>query len=298
MLVAVVAAGFVGCKKTASESETHSQTFALGETSYSIDNAITIENIQYQGSDVYNAIVVYTGKLIGQSGGEGKGVTILFKGDITTGTHNLSGNNNAFPKYIFADLSVTDITNFDIAQLLDDDDAYIATSGSFTLGISDGTYTITTSGIEVENAADPNNTDTSSVDYEGSVLRYVLATVVEGNLNGDDIVTAGRTKYNLLFIETQIVSFITINGDMIGFTSTTPFTDGLPEGEFTNDDYPIIMLEEMNINSPRFASSGNIVISKSGDNYTIDFTDIEFSGVEGIFTMHYVGTMPYFDFPF
>ncbi len=297
MLVAAVAAGFVGCKKNASESETHTQTFALGETSYDIEHAITIENIQYQGSQIYNAIVVYTGKLVGQSGGEGKGVAILFKGDISAGTHSLSANDEDYPKYIFADLSVTDIVNFDITQLLDNDEAYIATSGSLTLAISDGTYTITTSGIEVENASDPNNTETSSVDYEGSVARYILATVDEGTINDDNIVTAGSTSLDLLFGKTEIVAFISDKADMIGFTSSTPFTDGIPTGEFTYHDYPIIYMQGMNLNAFKSAKSGNITISKDGEKYTIDITDVEFNGVEGVFTLHYIGTMPIFDFP-
>lgn len=46
------------------------------------------------------------------------------------------------------------------------------------------------------------------------------------------------------------------------------------------------------------ATGGEITISKDGDIYTIDMTDMQFNGVEGIFTSHYVGTMPYFDFPF
>lgn len=296
MLVAAVTA-FTGCKKNTTTSETHSQTFTLGGTSYNIDNAITIENIQYQGSNVYNAIVVYTGKLVGQSGGEGKGVTILFKGNITTGTHNLTGDDADYPKYIFADLSVTDVVNFDITQLLDNDEAYIATSGSLTLGISDGTYTITTSNIEVENVADSNNTETSSVDYEGTVARYVLATVDEGNLNDDNIVTAGSTSFDLMFVKTYIAAFISDKGDMIGFTSTTPFTDGIPTGEFTYHDYPIIYMKEMDINAFKSAKSGNITISKNGEKYTINITDVEFYGVEGEFTLHYIGTMPYFDFP-
>ena len=297
MLVAAVAAGFVGCKKNASESETHTQTFALGETSYDIEHAITIENIQYQDSQIYNAIVVYTGKLVGQSGGEGKGVAILFKGDISAGTHSLSANDEDYPKYIFADLSVTDIVNFDITQLLDNDEAYIATSGSLTLAISDGTYTITTSGIEVENASDPNNTETSSVDYEGSVARYILATVDEGTINDDNIVTAGSTSLDLLFGKTEIVAFISDKADMIGFTSSTPFTDGIPTGEFTYHDYPIIYMQGMNLNAFKSAKSGNITISKDGEKYTIDITDVEFNGVEGVFTLHYIGTMPIFDFP-
>lgn len=298
MLIAALVFGFTSCEKKASESDTHTQTFTMGETTYDINNVITIENIKYEGSDVYNAIVLSQGQMIGNTGGEGRGVTILFKGNINPGTYNLTGNVNNYPQYIFADLTVEDIVNFDIDNLLDNEDAYHAISGSFTLEIDGDTYTITTDGIEVENIDNPVIVETSSVDYEGSVERYVLADVVEGNLNSVNIVTAGTTKYNIMFIETQIVAFITETGDMLGFTSTSPFTNGIPTGEFTNSDYPIILLEGMNINAPKFASSGNIVISKEGDYYTIDITDMEFSGLNDTYTMHYVGTMPYFDFPF
>ena len=298
MLMAALVFGFTSCEKKASESDTHSQTFTLGETTYDIDNVITIENIKYEGSDVYNAIVLSQGQMIGNTGGEGRGVTILFKGNITAGTYNLTGNDSNYPKYVFANLTVEDIVNFDIDDILDDEDAYYAIGGSFTLEIDGDTYTITTDGIEVEYAEDPAIVETSSVDYEGSVERYVLADVVEGDLNGVNIVTAGTTKYNIMFIETQIVAFITEEGDMLGVTSTSPFTNGIPTGEFTNSDYPIILIEGMNINAPKFASSGNIVISKEGDYYTVDITNMEFTGLTDTYTMHYVGTMPYFDFPF
>lgn len=298
MLVAAVATAFVGCKKNASESETHSQSFTLGETTYSVDNSVTIENIQYNGSQIYNAIVLSKGQMIGNNSGEGQSIVIVFSGNFTAGTYNLSTNPETFPKYFYGELEVEDIVNFSIDDLMEQEGVYMANSGSFTLEMDGDVFTITTDGIEVEKIKDPAIVETSSADYEGEMLRYILATVNEGNLNGTNIVTAGRTEFKVLFIQTQIVSFITENADMIGFTSTTPFPNGLPEGNFTNNDYPIIMLGKMNINEPRFASSGNITVSKDGDIYTIDMTDVEFNGVEGTFTMHYVGTMPYFDFPF
>lgn len=301
MLIAALAFGFTSCDKTTSSSDTHSQTFTLGETTYDIDNVITIENIKYEGDEnTYNAIVLSQGQMIGNTGGEGQGVAIVFKGDINPGTYNFTGNENEYPKYVFADLTVEDIVNFDIDNL-DDDDAYYAISGSLTLGVDEDIFDITTDGIEVENVKDPAIVETSSVDYEGEAARYVLATVEPGSVfnNGEtdaNIVTAGTTKYNLMFIETQIVSFITETGDMLGFTSTTPFTNGIPTGEFTNSDYPIILIEGMNINAPKFASNGNIVIAKAGNEYTIDIANIDVNG--GVYTLHYVGTMPYFDFPF
>lgn len=297
MLIAALAFSFTSCKKTASDSETHSQTFTLNDTSYDINNAITIENIKSEG-DVYNALVFSQGQMTSNNSGETKGVVIVFKGAINAGTYNLTGNDNDYPKYVFADITVEDIVNFDLSNL-DNAESYFAINGAFTLEINDDTYTITTDGIEVENAKDPNVFGTSSVDYEGNLTRFTLADVEAGsNLNGVNIVTAGTTKFTVLFVETQIVAFITEEGDMLGFTSTSPFANGIPTGEFTNSDYPIILIEGMNINAPKFASSGNIVISKDGDLYTIDITDVNFSGVSNTYTMHYVGTMPYFDFPF
>ena len=245
MLAAALAFGFTSCDKTTTTSDTHSQTFTLGETSYPVDNVVTIENIQSDGSDVYNAILLYTGKLIGDTGGECKGVTIIFKGDIIDGTYNLSGDDNYFPKYVFADVSINNIINFDIWELADDN-AYIATSGSFTLENTDDGYVVTTSSIEVENTWDPSIVETSSVDYEGASATYRLATVQEGTLNDGEadanVVTAGTTKYTLMVVETNVACFITDSGDMIGFTSMQSFADGVPEGQYTNSDYPIIQV--------------------------------------------------------
>ena len=294
MLIAAIVAGFTGCKKDDNESTEHSQTFTLGETTYDIDNAITIENIQYQSSDVYNAIVL-SKQLIGENSGEGQGVVIVFKGNITSGTHNLSANNESFPKYLFGNIEIADIVNFNINNLLAQDDFYVATSGSFTLEISNGTYTITTEGIEMENTVNPNNIETSSVDYEGTPSRYILATVEEGNINETNIVTAGYFDRTILSIKLNIVCFISEAGDMLGFTSMTSFTDGVPTGDFTNSDYPIIFAEKMNIEQLNYASSGNIHITKDGDVYTIDMTTTINSSD---YTLHYVGTLPYFDFPF
>ena len=298
MLVAALAFCFTSCDKKTAESETHSQTFTLGETSYPVDNVITIENIQYEGSDVYNAIVLYTGKLIGDTGGEGKGVTIVFKGDINAGTYNLSDNDDYYPKYVFADVSINDIVNFDIWELADDD-AYMATSGSFTLENTDGGYVVTTSGIEVENTLDPSIVETSSVDYEGASAIYTLATVQEGNLNDGDsdanIVTAGTTKYTLMIVETNVACFITDSGDIIGFTSMQSFADGVPVGQYTNSDYPIIQVNITDLEHFHPATSGSITVAKDGDVYTIEITDAEIDGKT--YNMHYVGTLPYFNFP-
>lgn len=298
MLAATLAFGFTSCDKTTTTSDTHSQTFTLGETSYPVDNVVTIENIQSDGSDVYNAILLYTGKLIGDTGGECKGVTIIFKGDIIDGTYNLSGDDNYFPKYVFADVSINNIINFDIWELADDN-AYIATSGSFTLENTDDGYVVTTSSIEVENTWDPSIVETSSVDYEGASATYRLATVQEGTLNDGEadanVVTAGTTKYTLMIVETNVACFITDSGDMIGFTSMQSFADGVPEGQYTNSDYPIIQVNIMDLEHFHPATSGSISVAKDGDVYTIDITDAAINGKT--YNMHYVGTLPYFNLP-
>lgn len=299
MLAAALAFGFTSCDKTTTTSDTHSQTFTLGETSYPVDNVVTIENIQSDGSDVYNAILLYTGKLIGDTGGECKGVTIIFKGDIIDGTYNLSGDDNYFPKYVFADVSINNIINFDIWELADDN-AYIATSGSFTLENTDDGYVVTTSSIEVENTWDPSIVETSSVDYEGASATYRLATVQEGTLNDGEadanVVTAGTTKYTLMVVETNVACFITDSGDMIGFTSAQQsFADGVPVGQYTNSTFPIIQVNITDIEHPKFATSGSISVAKDGDVYTIDITDAAINGKT--YNMHYVGTLPFFNLP-
>jgi hypothetical protein len=301
MLVAAFAMSFVSCEKKTTESETHSQTFTLGEASYAIDNAITIENIQYNGSKNYNAIILSQGQMIGNNGGEGKGVVIVFQGAITTGTFHPTFDplNPAvnFPKYFVAELEVDDIVNFSIENLMSQEDVYVAKSGSFTLAI-DNVYTITTDGIEVEKVSNHSVIETSSVDYEGGVERYVLATVEEGNINGTNIVTAGVTKYNIFMMDMYIAAFIAENADMIGFISRTSMANGIPVGTYSYQNYPIIYVGGMNIKDPKTATNGTITVAREGDVYTIDMTDMQFTGVDGIFTLHYVGTMPYFDFPF
>lgn len=302
MLVAAFAMSFVSCEKKTTESETHSQTFTLGETSYSIDNAVTIENIKYNGSQTYNAIVLSQGQMIGNNGGEGKGVVIVFQGAITAGTYNPTYNplnpTVSFPKYIVAELEVEDIVNFSVEDLLNQDDVYVASSGSFTLEMDQNQFTITTDGIEVEKVKDPAVIETSSVDYEGGVARYTLAEVEEGNINGTNIVTAGVTKYKVFMMDMYIAAFIAENTDMIGFISQASMANGIPAGTYSYQNYPIIYVNGMNIKEPKSATEGTITVARDGDIYTIDMTGMQFTGVDGIFNLHYVGTMPYFDFPF
>ena len=294
MLVAGLAAGFTSCDKQDNESTDHAQAFTLGETSYHVDNAITIQNIQYEGSDIYNAIVLSTGNMIGETGGEGQGVVMLFKGNITAGTYTMSASENAYPKYFFTEVSIEDIVAFDPENFEDNGAAYMAIAGAFTLEDNDGKYVITTDGIEVRNCGDETIIETSSVDFEGYTEDFVLATVVEGNLNGEDIVTAGTTGITVMIMNFNVACFITEEGNFIGFESTDSFASGLPVGEFTNSQYPIILVEAMDIETLKPASDGTITIAKDDDYYTIDIT-ATINGTD--YTMHYVGTMPYVDFP-
>ena len=136
--------------------------------------------------------------------------------------------------------------------------------------------------------------ETSSVDYEGGVDRYVLATVEEGDINGTNIVTAGVTKYKVFMMDMYIAAFIAENTDMIGFISQASMANGIPVGTYSYQNYPIIY----NIKEPKSATEGTITVARDGDIYTINMTGMQFTGVDGIFNLHYVGTMPYFDFPF
>ena len=294
MLFAALAFGFTSCDKTTSESDTHSQTFTLGETSYDINNAITIENIQYDGSQIYNAIVLSNGQIVG-NGGNGQGIVIVFRGDILAGTYTMSYDplnpEVSFPKYFFAELDVEDIVNFNINDLMEQDGVYVAESGSFTLEVNDNIYTLTTDGIEVTNVKDLAIVETSSVDYEGSMLRYTLATVDEGNINGDNIVTAGATKFTYLMMEMKVVCFITETGNMLGYVYQG---NTIPTGTFNNAS--LIYVNGMNINGGLQAGQGTINIEKNGDVYTVDITDATIGGEN--YTMHYVGTLPFFEFPF
>ena len=294
MLFAALAFGFTSCDKTTSESDTHSQTFTLGETSYGINNAITIENIQYDGSQIYNAIVLSNGQIVG-NGGNGQGIVIVFRGDILAGTYTMSYDplnpEVSFPKYFFAELDVEDIVNFNINDLMEQDGVYVAESGSFTLEVNDNIYTLTTDGIEVTNVKDLAIVETSSVDYEGSMLRYTLATVDEGNINGDNIVTAGATKFTYLMMEMKVVCFITETGNMLGYVYQG---NTIPTGTFNNAS--LIYVNGMNINGGLQAGQGTITIEKNGDVYTVDVPDATIGGEN--YTMHYVGTLPFFEFPF
>ena len=302
MLVAAFAMGFTSCSKDGSnnnddQTTTHAQKFTLGETNYHVDNSTTIENIQYHGGDTYNAIVLSNGQIIGETGGEGHGIIILFNTDITAGTYEMSNNLTAFPKYLFANLTVEDIVNFNYDDLMAQDDVYQAVGGAFTLSMSGKKYTITTDNIEVVKVSDPEDNRDSSIDYEGTVSHYVLATVEEGNLNNGEedaeIVTAGRMTYNLPIVgKKNIACFITASGDMIGF-----YYQGneIPVGTQTNPT--LIFVENMDIkNGMTTGLQGTINVEVADDVYTIDIIDSPIGHT--MYNMHYVGTLPFVDFPF
>lgn len=299
MLVAALAAGFTSCTKDNNESTTHTQTFTLGETSYSIDNAISILNIQYQGSQVYSTLILSQGQMIGETGGEGKGVVIIFEGDIAAGTYRLSDNEATYPKYFLAEVAVDDVVNFDVEDFGDDEDAYMAFRGSLIIEKDEnGKYVITTDGVEVINYE--ASILSSSVDYEGTPKQFVMATVLEGSLNDGnetaEIVTAGRMTTTLPLLGMQnLTSFISLNGNMLSFVYSG---NTIPTG--TQERPYLMLLNEMNIESPDIAQTGTLnieLVNEEGeDYYIVDITDATFNGVT--YTMHYKGTLPFFDFPF
>lgn len=296
MLVAAVAAGFTSCSKDANDDEntTHTQTFMLGEITFHIDNSITIQNIQYNGSDAYNAIVLSKGQLIGETGGEGQGIVILFDNAIKSGTYELS--RTGFPRYVFANLSVEDIVNFNFDDLMAQDEVYLAVDGAFTLSIAGSTYTLTSDGIEVEKVSDPEVNVDSSIDYEGSMSHYVMATVEEGTLNDGEndieIVTASRTAYKFPLVgEKNIACFVTMSGDMIGFHYQG---NDIPAGTQANPTF--IYAAGMDIEHAAGSFVGSINVEIADDVYTVDITDAVIN--DKTYNMHYVGTLPYFKFPF
>ena len=300
-LVAAVATSFMSCSKTTTDSDTHTQKFTLGTTSFDINNAFAIERIQDSGM-IYNAIVLAQGEYVGSYGSRAKGAIIVFRGDFTPGTHNLVFDPQQpldhFPMYLIAEHELDNIINFSLENLLNQADVYVADNGSFALEMNQDQFTVTTTNIEVKKVNDLTQVTTSSVDYEGNMLRYVLSTVEEGNFNGTNLVTAGRTKFDIFSTPYDIAAFITANGDLIGFISATSFDNGIPEGTYSSDDNSIIYLQGMSLQTLKFASSGEATVARNGDTYTINMTGLAIDGISGTPTMHYVGTMPNFDFPF
>ena len=301
MLVAAVATSFMSCDRTTTDSDTHTQKFTLGTASYDIKNAVTIENIKDSVGQIYNAIMLSQTESVGYLGSQTKCVIIVFKGNFTPGTHNLAFDpehpTDHFPMYLVAENSVDNIVNFSLNNLLNQADVYAASNGSFTLTMNQNKFTVTTTNIGVKNVKSPTDAMSSSVDFEDNMLRYILSTVVEGNFNGTNIVTAGRTVLNILSSPTNVAAFITENGDLIGFLSSTSFENGIPVGVYLSNDYPIIYLQDMNLSTLKSASSGEISVARNGDIYAINMTNLAFNDIPGTPTLHYVGTMPKFDFP-
>ena len=301
-LIASVATSFMGCRKTTNDSDTHTQKYTLGDTSYDINNAMTIENIKDSVGQVYNAIMLSQTEEIGYFGSKTKGVFIVFSGDFESGTYNLAFDPeqplNHFPMYIVTEYEVGNMLTFSLSNFLNQADAYAARSGSFTLAMDGNQFTVTGTGIEVKKIKDKTQVSTSSVDFEDNMIRFVLSDVVEGDFNGTNIVTAGRTTLNILGTMTDVATFITENGNIIGFSSSSASGDDLPTGTFTYNDRDIFYIQDMTVTTIKYATSGDISVAKNGNTYTIDMTGLTIDGISGTPTMHYVGTMPKFDFPF
>ena len=301
-LIASVATSFMGCRKTTNDSDTHTQKYTLGDTSYDINNAMTIENIKDSVGQVYNAIMLSQTEEIGYFGSKTKGVFIVVSGDFESGTYNLAFDPeqplNHFPMYIVTEYEVGNMLTFSLSNFLNQADAYAARSGSFTLAMDGNQFTVTGTGIEVKKIKDQTQVSTSSVDFEDNMIRFVLSDVVEGDFNGTNIVTAGRTTLNILGTMTDVATFITENGNIIGFSSSSASGDDLPTGTFTYNDRDIFYIQDMTVTTIKYATSGEISVAKNGNTYTIDMTGLTIDGISGTPALHYVGTMPKFDFPF
>ena len=230
------------------------------------------------------------------------GAIIVFRGNYTSGTHNLVFDPQQplahFPMYLIAEHEIDNIINFSLENLLNQADVYVADNGSFTLAMGQDTFTVTTANIQVKKVKDMTQVATSSIDFEDNMLNYVLSTVEEGDFNGTNLVTAGRTKFNIFSTPYNVAAFITANGDLIGFISSTSFDNGIPEGTYSSNDNSIIYVQGMSLQTLKFASSGEATVARNGDTYTIDMTGLSIDGISGTPTMHYVGNMPNFDFPF
>lgn len=187
ILIAVVATSFMSCERTTIDSDTHTQKFTIGSDTYDIKNAFTIESIKDSGM-VYNAIILSQSEEVGSLGSRTKGAVIVFRGDITPGSYNLFYDPQEpsayFPMYLVTELNMDNVINFSLENLMNQSEVYVADKGVFTLGINQDKFTVTTTNIEVKNVNDQTQVKTSSADYEGSMLRYVLSTVEEGDFNG------------------------------------------------------------------------------------------------------------------
>ena len=314
MLMMALAVSFMGCQKepptVTIDPECHSETFTLGETTYNVDDFFTVENIQYDGSQVYNVIVLSQHQMIGENGGEGQGVFLIFRGAITAGTYELTAPQmdslgfsldslsmdvieswNNYPMYFFAELEVEDMVTFSLDYLMEQENLYVACAGVFTLEVEDDGFTITTDGIEVVKMNDPAIIETSSVDFAGAPDSYVLATVEEGNINGVDIVTAYASNFdpNISFswMELKCVCFITRDGNMLVY----PYPDAIPTGII--EDTVLMYVEGMSIYQP-YSGSGTVTIEEENGIYTVDAPEVTINGTS--YALHYVGTLPFFDF--
>ena len=270
----------------------HAQAITLGASMYNIDHVTTIENIQQDGSQVYNAIVISNGNMTGNQYETAKGVILLFRGGIYSGTFSLSSNYNSYPKYFYVnDIGIDDMVNFDITNLFEQNNTYMAKSGSITIAFNGKNFTIETANIKVEKVDNPSFVTTSSIDYAGECTRFILSTVEEGYINDKSIVTAGTTQFVSMFIEHKTLCFITETGDMIGMIYQG---NTIPTG--TLDAATLLYAGNMNVNSSTPINHGSITIEEYGDFYIVNMPEIYIGG--HYYTLHYIGTLPYFDYPF
>jgi hypothetical protein len=302
VLFAAVATCFMSCEKTVIESDTHTQQFTFDTEVFDIENAFTVENIQDSGL-IYNDIVLWNSEEWNPATTFSHGVVIVFQGDITPGTYNLTFDPQHptahFPMLLVVDERGADFT---IQTLLNQHNVHAAYWGSFTLAINQDQFTITTSNVHTKRLNELDYRRDLSVDFEDNMLRYVLSTVQEGTFNDTtNVVTAGRTKLKIFDTMYDVAAFITENGDLFGLISSTSFDDGIPEGEYWNNENSFIYIQGMNYRTLTLARRGEAFVERDGDIYTIDMTDLRFQDGDGINvsgSLHYVGTMPQFDIPF
>lgn len=316
MLVAGLAACFTSCKKDSDETvdpgSSHAQTVIFAGETHNIKNVIAFENVQYSGNPNYSAIALIDDELVNENGGTANAAIIIFEGDIQAGTYYPKFEKEypeVYPKVFYTTVDIESITSFDpgyfVNQLIAGE-AYGAYYGSFTLQINRGDYVITTNNINVTDYEGQHGYR-FEIDYEGNPKHYVFATVDEGVLNNGEtdavILTAGRMAYQFPIIgKKNIAGFIawgiydTPEGlitrtDMIGFQYQG---DAIPTGQYTNPT--LIFLEGMDTSNPAIIQAGTMNVEVNEDVYTVDINDAQINGKT--YNMHYVGTLPFFDFPF
>lgn len=175
-LIAVVVTSFMSCKKNTTDANTHIQKFTIGAETYDINNAFIIENIQYNGM-IYNTIVLSQSEHASSYDSVAYWVIIVFRGDFTPGTYNLDFDPQQplahFPMYLIADYHLSE---FNLGNLLNQTNVYVADKGSFTLGIKQDQFTITTTNVYVKKLEDLNLVSPSSIDMTGMTIDSISSS--------------------------------------------------------------------------------------------------------------------------